>query len=338
MKLFDIHRAKPSNTKERLVGSLLCALFLTISSAVEGQPLTNAPRIGALHLGTPKAASVHVEALQRGLRELGYIDGKNLLVDYRYAEGKEERYVSLAAELVALKPAVIVAWGTDVTAAVKKTTSTIPIIFALADRPDVLGLVSSLARPGANVTGLTTLNFELSTKRLELLKETIPDVSRVVVLGLHHPLMPITVKESEAAARSLGIQLQSIELKDPRDLDGVFQRFGKDQPGGLLLLPGREVVYGPRTVSLALKHRLASIGGQTVLTDSGGLMSYGPRTTDMAFRAATYVDKILKGAKPGDLPVEQPTKFDFVVNLKTAKQIGLTIPPNVLARADKVIR
>ena len=322
----------------RLLISALCALLLAVCSSAQGQPVTNIPRIGALHLGTPKAASVPIEAFQRGLRELGYVEGKNIVVEYRYADGKDERYGSLAAELVALKPAVIVAWGTDVTAAVKKTTTTIPVVFALADRPDVLGLVSSLARPGANITGLTTLNFELSTKRLELLKETIPNLTRVTVLGLHHPLVPITVKETEVAARSLGIQLQAIELKDPRDLDGVFQRFGKDSPGALLLLPGREVVYGPRTVSLALNHRLATIGGQTVLTDNGGLMVYGPRTTDMSFRAATYVDKILKGTKPGDMPVEQPTKFDFVINLKTAKQIGLVIPPNVLARADRVIR
>jgi len=316
----------------------LCALLLAFIFPADAQQLAKIPRIGALHLGNSKAASVPVEAFQRGLRELGYVEGKNIAVEYRYAEGKEERYTSLAAELVALKPALIVAWGTDVAAAVKKTTATIPIVFALADRPDVLGLVSSLARPGANVTGLTTLNFELSTKRLELLKETIPELTRVVVLGLHHPLVSITVKETEATARSMGIQLQTIELQSLNDLDGAFNRLGKDRPGALLLLPGREVVYGPPAVSLALKHRLATIGAQTVITDAGGLMTYGPRTTDMSFRAATYVDKILKGAKPADLPVEQPTKFDFVINLKTAKQIGLTIPPNVLTRADRVIK
>ena len=338
MKIVERLEASCRRVKPAHMGSVFGALFLAVCSPVQGQPSTNTYRIGALHLGTPKIASVSIEPFQRGLRELGYVEGKNLVVDYRFAEGKQESYTSLAIELVALKPAVIVAWGTDVAAAVKKTTTTIPIVFALADRPDVLGLVASLARPGANLTGLTTLNFELSTKRLELLKETIPDLRRVTVLGLHHPLMSITVKDTEATARSLGIQLQAIELKESRDLDVVFNRFTKDQPGALLLLPGREVVYGPRTVSLALSHRLATIGGQTVLTDAGGLMVYGPRTTDLSFRAATYVDKILKGANPGDLPVEQPTKFDFVINLKTAKQIGVTIPPNVLARADRVIK
>ena len=330
--------ASRTTNKTAQVNSLFCALFVAVCSSVEAQPFTSIPRIGALHLGNPKIASVSVDALQRGLRELGYVDGKSIVVEYRYAEGREEKYSSLAAELVALRPAAIVTWGTDVTAAVKKITTTIPIVFALADRPDVLGLVESLARPGANVTGVTTLNFELSTKRLELLKETIPGLRRVTVLGLHHPLMTITVKEIEATARSLGIQLQAIELKELRDVETLFNDFGKEKPGALLLLPGREVVYGPRTVSLALNHRVATIGGQTVLTDAGGLMVYGPRATDLSFRAATYVDKILKGAQPGDMPVEQPTKFDFVINLKTAKQIGLVVPPNVLARADRVIR
>ena len=187
--------------KAKIFDSILSALLFAVCSSAQGQPLTNIPRVGALHLGTLKAASVPIEAFQRGLRELGYVEGKNIVVEYRYADGKDEKYGLLAAELVALKPAVIVAWGTDVTAAVKKTTTTIPVVFALADRPDVLGLVSSLARPGANITGLTTLNFELSTKRLELLKEPIPNLTRVTVLGLHHPLVPITVKETEAAAR-----------------------------------------------------------------------------------------------------------------------------------------
>jgi putative ABC transport system substrate-binding protein len=316
--------------------SFVSALLIALISPADAQQ--QIPRIAALYLGTPKAGAVPIEAFQRGLRELGYVEGKNIFVEYRYAEGKEERYTSLAAELVALKPAVIVAWGTDVAAAVKKTTTTIPVVFALADRPDILGLVASLASPGGNVTGLTTLNFELSTKRLELLKEAIPDLSRVAVLAMHHPLVPITMKEAEPTARSLGIQVQAIEIAGVADLHGAFNRLTKEQFGALLLLPGREVVYGPSAVSLALNHRLPTIASQTVITDSGGLMSYGPRTTELSFRAATYVDKILKGAKPGNLPIEQPTKFDLVINLKTAKQIGLTIPPNVLARADRVIK
>jgi putative ABC transport system substrate-binding protein len=323
---------------KNILSILLIIAVMGVRAMAQAQQSTNMPRIGALHLGTPKSGTVVIEAFQRGLRDLGYVEGKNIIVEYRYAEGKEERYTSLAAELVALKPALIVAWGTDVSAAVKKTTRTIPVVFALADRPDVLGLVTSLARPGGNLTGLTTLNFELSTKRLELLKETIPELARVAVLGMHHPLVAITVKETEATARSLGIQFQAIEVNGPRDLDGAFTRLNRDRPVALLFLPGREVVYGPPAVSLAVNHRLPTIASQTQITDAGGLMSYGPRTTDLSFRAATYVDKILKGAKPAELPVEQPTKFEFVVNLKTAKQIGVTIPPNVLARADRVIR
>ena len=311
-----------------------CLFALCASSQAQFQ----IPRIGALHLGTVKAGAVPIEAFQRGLRELGYIEGKNIFVDYRYGEGTEQRYVSLATELVALKPAIIVVWGTDVTAVVKKATTSIPVVFALADRPDVLGLVGSLARPGGNVTGLTTLNFELSTKRLELLKETIPSLTRVSVLSMPHPLVSITMKDAEAPARALGIQLHTTEIESPRELDGAFNRLAKDQAGAVLFLPGREVIYGPSAVSLAINRRLPTMGSQTVIPDSGGLMSYGPRTTELSFRAATYVDKILKGAKPADLPVEQPTKFDFVVNLKTAKRIGLTIPPNVLARADRVIK
>jgi putative ABC transport system substrate-binding protein len=316
---------------------LLISVFLTVALAQAQRP-ANMVRIGALHLGTQKTAAVMTDAFQRGLQAMGYVEGKNIAVDYRYAEGKEDRYVSLAKELVSIKPALIVAWGTDVAAAVKKTTTTIPVVFALADRPDVLGLVTSLARPGGNLTGLTTLNFELSTKRLELLKETIPELTRVALLGMQHPLVAITIKETEATARSLGIQLQAIEVSDPRDLDGAITRLNKVRPVGLLLLPGREVVYGPPAVSLAANHRLPTIGGQTQITEGGGLMSYGPRIPDLSFRAATYVDKILKGANPGELPVEQLTKFEFIINLKTAKQIGLTIPPNVLVRADKVIR
>ena len=313
-------------------------LLFGLTSVGYAQSASSVPRIAVLHLGTAKAAAVSVEAFQRGMRELGYIEGKTFQAEYRYGEGREERYAALAAELLALKPAVIVTWGTDVTAAVKKVTMNVPIVFALADRPDVLGLVSSLSRPGANVTGLTTLNFELSTKRLELLKETVPGLTRAVVIGLQHPLFPITIKEAEATARSLGVQLQAIELKSARDVEGTFTRLSKDLAGALLFLPSREIVYGPPAVGLALKHRLPTIASNTVITEAGGLMNYGPRWADLSFRAATYVNKILNGAKPAELPVEQPSRFEFVINLKTAKQIGLIIPPNVLARADKVIR
>jgi putative tryptophan/tyrosine transport system substrate-binding protein len=317
---------------------LATVILLAVAVITEAQQPAKIPRIGALHLGTTKVAAPFLEAFEHGLKDLGYVIGSNLLVEYRYADGKAERYSQLVSELVTLKPALIVVWGTDVAEAAKRTTTTVPIVFALADRPDVLGLVSSLARPGSNLTGLTTLNFELTNKRLELLKEIIPGLTRVVVLSMHHPLVSVTVKEAEVPARSLGVRLQTTEIKGPDDLDGAFNRLAEDQPGALLLLPAREAVYGPRAVSRALTQRLPTIGSQTLITDAGGLISYGPRTADMSFRAATYVDKILKGAKPADLPVEQPTKFEFVINLKTAKQIGVTIPPNVLARADKVIK
>jgi ABC-type uncharacterized transport system substrate-binding protein len=313
-------------------------IFLINAPSADAQSPGKAFRIGALHLGTKNVAAPFIESFERGLKELGYIVGSNLLVEYRYAEGKAERYSQLAAELAALKPVLIVVWGTDVADAAKRTTATIPIVFALADRPDVLGLVSSLARPGGNLTGLTTLNFELTNKRLELLKEAIPGLSRVVVLSMHHPLVSVTVKEAEATARSLGVRLQTTEIKSPNDLDGAFNRLAKDHPEALLLLPAREAVYGPPAVSRARNHRLPTIGSQALITETGGLISYGPRTSDMSFRTATYVDKILKGAKPADLPVEQPTKFEFIINLKTAKQIGMTIPPNLLARADRVIK
>jgi putative ABC transport system substrate-binding protein len=311
------------------------ALFATVTQAQ--QPL-HMPRIGALHLGTTKAATAPFEAFQRGLRELGYVEGKNIAIEYRYGDGNEEKYAFVASELVALKPAVIVTWGTDVAAVVKKTTRTIPIVFALADRPDILGLVDNLARPSGNLTGLTTLNFELSTKRLELLKETIPSLSRVSVLAMSHPLVAITFKEIEAMARSLGIQIQLDEFKGAPDIARIFKQLTNDSAGAVLLLPGREVVFGPSAATVAIQHRLPTIASQTVIADAGGLMTYGARVSDMSKRAATYVDKILKGAKPGDLPIEQPTNFDFVINLKAAKQIGLTIPPNVLARANRVIR
>jgi len=308
------------------------------ATSANAQSRGKVPHIGALHLGTTNVAAPFIQSFERGLKELGYVIGSNILVEYRYAEGKAERYSQLAAELIALKLALIVVWGTDVAEAAKKTSTTIPIVFALADRPDVLGLVNSLARPGGNLTGLTTLNFELTNKRLELLKEIIPGLSRVVVLSMHHPLVSITAKEAETTARSLGVRLQTTEIKGPNDLERAFNRLAKDHPEALLLLPAREAVYGPPAVSRALNHRLPTIGSQTLITEAGGLISYGPRTSDMSFRAATYVDKILKGAKPADLPVEQPTKFELVINLKTAKQIGVTIPQSVLYRADRVIR
>ena len=250
-------------------------LLVGLASLSFAQTAPSVPRIGVLHLGTAKAAAVSIEAFQRGMRELGYVEGKTFQAEYRYGEGKEERYATLAAELVALKPAVIVTWGTDVTAAVKRVTTNVPIVFALADRPDILGLVSSLSRPGANVTGLTTLNFELSTKRLELLKETVPGLTRAVVIGLQHPLFPITIKETESTARSLGVQLQAIELKNARDVEGTVTRLSKDSAGALLFLPSREIVYGPPAVALALNHRLPTIASNTVITEAGGLMNYG---------------------------------------------------------------
>jgi putative tryptophan/tyrosine transport system substrate-binding protein len=316
----------------------LVALLLALSFPAEAQQ-PKIPRIGFLS-GTLDAQKNRLAAFQKGLRELGYLEGQNIAIDYRWTAGKNERLPDLAAELVRLKVEVIVTVSRGIQAAMD-ATKTIPIVMATSGDPVAYGYVVSLAQPGGNVTGLSQMSPELGGKRLELLKEVIKEVSAVAVLFWHLDLgqaAAAQMKELEVAARALGVQLQTVKVSERNDLENAFSAMTKGHASALIALTGTNFTHRRRIADLAAKSRLPAIypGGEFV--DAGGLMSYGPDITENYRRAATYVDKILKGAKPADLPVEQPKKFEFAINLKAAKQIGLTIPPNVLARADKVIK
>jgi ABC-type uncharacterized transport system substrate-binding protein len=320
--------------------SLLSSMLLAPCSAVEGQQPAKVPRIGYLSpSGDPYAPGTHVEAFRQGLRDLGYIEGKNILVEYRYQEGKPDRRDSLVAELVQLKVDVLVLGSLPAIRAAKQATKTIPIVMVTTQDPVATGLVDSLARPGGNITGLTRLTRELSGKRLELLKEVVPGISRVGAL-LSAQQSGDDFKWYKAPARALKIQLQLLEVRASNpDFDAAFQSATKGHANALITIRGSVLIrYAKRIAELAIKNRLPSMHEESEFVGAGGLMSYSASDAEGFRRAATYVDKILKGAKPADLPVEQPTKFDLVINLKTAKQIGLTIPPNVLVRAEKVIR
>ena len=317
--------------------SLAVALALGLLAAplaAEAQQAAKVARIG--YLATNLAASPHLrEAFRQGLRDLGYVEGRNVVIEYRDAEGKLERLPALAAELVALKVDVIVAAGTPAALAAKQATRTLPIVFAAAADPVTSGLVTSLARPGGNVTGLSSLAPELVGKRLELLKQAVPGVSRVAVLWQPGALGERTEKDmlkgAEVAARALGVRLQFVEARGPADFDRAFSDMTRARAGALTVLPSTMFFSERRRlVDLAAKNRLPAVYPLREFVDAGGLMSYGPNLADLFRRAATYVDKILKGAKPADLPVEQPTKFELVINLKTAKALGLTIPPSLL--------
>jgi len=315
-------------------------MLFALSLSVEAQRATKIPRIGFLAATSLPAISARLEAFRQGLRELGYVEGKNIVIDYRYAEGKRARESDLAAELVRLKVDVIVTSGASVTRAAKEATSTIPIVMAQDPDPIGSGHVASLARPGGNITGLSNLGRELSGKRLELLKETIPKLSRVAVVGTStFPGNAQNLRETELAAGALGVKLQYLDVPDPKNIETAFRAASKGRADALLVLAS-PVLYSHRTqvAELAVKNRLLAIYNQTEYVETGGLMSYGTNIADLYRRAATFVDKILKGRTPADLPVEQPMKFEFVINLKAAKQIGLTVPPNVLVRADRVIR
>ncbi len=318
----------------------LSAMLFALSYSASAQQPTKIPRVAYLTAVSSSVNPARYEAFRQGLRELGYVEGKNIVIESRYAEGKPDRISMLAAELVRLKVDVIVTGGAIVTRAAKEATATIPIIMAQDTDPVGNGFVASLARPGGNITGLATLAPEISGKRLELLKEIIPRLSRVAVLGTSRLAGDTqSLKETELAGGALRVQLQYLDVVGPKDIETVFRAAIKEHPDAVLVLTS-PVINSQRTqlVELAVKSRLPAIYPFPEYVEAGGLMSYGVSFTELARRAATYVDKILKGAKPADLPVEQPTKFEFVINLKAAKQIGLTIPPNVLARADKVIR
>jgi putative ABC transport system substrate-binding protein len=320
---------------------LSAMLFALCSSAAAQQP-KKVPRMGYLSAADPAFESTRSKAIRLALRELGYIEGQNIASEYRYAEGKQDRYPELAAELVRLKVDIIVVPGGNApTRAAMNTTKTIPIVMmGLSADPVELGLVESLARPGGNVTGLTTLSRELGGKRLELLKEAVIKVARVAVL--YEPATPAAVLEVKedlpVAARALGLTLQPWEVRAADDFDRVFAALNKQRPDGLTPSGTLTRDNGKRIAGLALKSRLPSVYGGRASVEAGGLMSYGADLADGYRRVAYYVDRILKGAKPADLPVEQPTKFELSINLKTAKQIGLTIPQSMLYRADKVIK
>ena len=306
----------------------------------EAQQPAKVPWIGVLAATTPSFFSHRFVAFLQGLRELGYLDGKNISIEHRYAEGKRDRFPCIAAELVQLKVDVILTAGEFGVMAAKNATSTIPIVFAVTEDAVESGLVSSLARPGGNVTGLTVLAADLGGKRLELLKESFPTAVRVAFLwpaGGPRGNVPLT--EMESAAKALGLKLQSLPVRAPDDFERAFEAAKREGAQAFVTSPTPAInARRNRIVDFAAKNRLPAIYAAPEFVDAGGLMYYGPSYLDLFRRAATYVDKILKGAKPADLPVEQPTKFEFIINLKTAKQIGLTIPPNVLARADRVIR
>jgi putative tryptophan/tyrosine transport system substrate-binding protein len=323
-----------------VVGILV--LILGCVGMAQAQQPTKVPRIGYLSAGV--GLSSPREAFRQGLRELGYVEGKNIIIEYRNAEGKFDRLPALAAELVRLKVDVIVTGGPPSARVAKEATSTIPIVMIQIGDPVGSGFVASLARPGGNITGLSGLAPELSGKRLELLKEIIPKLSRVAVFGTStSPDNAQSLKEVEIAARELKVQLQYLDIRDardPKDIETAFRAATKGRAEAVLIMLAPAVASANRTqiVDLAVKSRLPVIYSGPAYVEAGGLMSYGVNVNDLDRRAATYVDKILKGAKPADLPVEQPTKFEFIINLKAAKQIGLTIPPNVLVRADRVIK
>jgi len=284
--------------------------------------------------------SARENAFRQGLRELGYVEGKNIVIESRWTEGKTERLPELAAELVRLKVDIIVTGGPAVTRLVKEATVTIPIIMGFDNDPVGNGFVASLSRPGGNITGLATLAPEISGKLLELLKEIVPRLSRVAVLETStQPGNTQSLKETTLVAQSFGVQLEYLDVRGPEDIETAFRAASKGHADGILVLQS-PIINSQRihVADLAIKSRLPGIFPQSEYAKAGGLMYYGANTVDLFRRAATYVEKILKGAKPADIPVEQPTKFELVINLKTAKQIGLTIPPNVLARADRVIK
>jgi putative ABC transport system substrate-binding protein len=314
-------------------------LTLFLLTVAEAQQPGKVHRIGYLQIpASPN--SDRLEAFRQGLRALGYVEGKNILIEYRSSEGKLDRLPSIAAELVGLKVDVIVTSGATVTRAAQKATSTIPIVMRQDPDPVGNGFVQSLARPGGNITGLATLRPETSGKRLELLKEVVPKLSRVAVLGSSTmPGNAEALKETEVAAAAFGVKLQYLDVLGPKDIETAFRAANNGRADAFLMMAGSVLLSERRQIAeLAVKSRLPAIYYDPQFVEAGGLMTYGVSFTDLDRRAATYVDKILKGAKPADLPIQQPTKFEFVINLKTAKHIGLAIPPNVLARADKVIK
>jgi putative tryptophan/tyrosine transport system substrate-binding protein len=330
--------------RKEAFGLVLSFMLFALCSFAEAQQSTTIPRIGYLSrrgTPTPTTPDPNAEAFRKGLRDLGYIEGKNIFLEFRYAEGKTDRLPGLIAELIQLKVDILVSGTSQAIRAAKQATQTVPIVMAITGDPVADGLINSLARPGGNITGLTRLTQDLSGKRLELLKESVHKISRVGALAdVSAQATDRGFKSYEAAARVLKIQLQLLEVTGPTpDLDDAFQTASVGRSAALVAIYSAVFVrYAKQIADLAIKNRLPSMFEGSEFVDAGGLMSYSANDAENFRRAALYVDKILKGAKPAELPVEQPTKFEFVINLKTAKQIGLTIPPNMLARADRVIK
>ena len=334
MKKGTRQQAIGKSKKFKVIGVALYAVLFALCPPVDAQQPGKILRMGYLSRGSGPGANE--EIFRQGLRSLGYIEGQTIAIESRFAHEKLERLQELAAELVRLKVAIIVAGaGAPTVQAAKAATTTIPIVMTNVNDPVGLGFVASLAHPGGNITGLANLSPEISGKQLELLKETVPKISRVAVLGR----ITVNIKEMETAAHSLGLQLEILEVRGPDNIESAFDAAKRNRVNALLI-PASSLLAGfrNRVNDLAAQNRLPAIGLSPVWAEDGCLLAYGPNIGDNFRRAATYVDKILKGAKPADLPVEQPMKFEFVINLKTAKQIDLTIPPNVLARADRVIR
>jgi len=318
----------------------LCALLFALCLRAEAQQPTKIPRIGFLLAVPASTISARLEAFRHGLRELGYVEGKNIIIEWRSTEGKADRLATLAAELVRLKVDVIVSGGPPPTRSAKQATNTIPIVMGYDDDPVGSGFVASLAHPGGNITGLATLAPEISGKQMELLKEIIPRFSRVAVIGSSsQPSQPQALREINLAADAFRVQVQYLEVRGSKDIEIAFRAAIKERVDAVLVL-GSPVLTSQRkqVIELAVKSRLPAIYARQEPVEDGGLMSYGVSIADLSRRAATYVDEILKGARPADLAVEQPKNFELIINLKAAKQIGLTIPSNVLARADKVIK
>jgi putative ABC transport system substrate-binding protein len=314
------------------------AVLLAAPLAAEAQQAGKVPRIGYIRAEGPPAADI--EAFRQGLREHGYVEGKNIVVEYRWADGNEQRLRAIVAELIRVKVDLIVTSAPAATRAAKEAATTIPIVMVLVADPVAFGFVASLARPGGNVTGFAFLLPELSGKRLQLLKDAIPGLSRVAVLwNAINSYKAFDLKEVQAVAEALNVAVRTLPVRGPDDFADAFEAAVKSGAGGLITLDDPfTIAHRTRIVNLALKYRLPAVYGVRPFADAGGLMTYGPDRVDQNRRAATYVDKILRGAKPADLPVEQPTKFELVINLKTAKALGLTIPQSLLLRADQIIQ
>src|SRR5437660_2060023 len=322
--------------ERRTFMTLVSGGLLAVPLAAEAQQVRKVRRVGVL-AGQSAEISPPILTLREGLRELGYVEGQNIAIEWRWAQGKDERYPDLAAELVNLKVDVIVAPTTAGAQAAQRATKTSPIVMGFVSDPVALGLVASLARPGGNITGLGIPTPEIAGKRLQLLREVAPTVARIAVLS--DPSQPADLRGTEAAAQALRVQLQVLEVRSGGELDRAFTAIARERAAGIIIL-GSTTLFANRAriAQLAITHRLPTSAYARELTEAGCLMSYGANLPDVSRRAAYFVDKILKGAKPGDLPIEQPTKFDLVINLKTAKALGLTIPPSLLGRADEVIQ